>query len=101
MIEPLSSYIMDQLVSASQLPTWTNIAYHKYYADGNTNGKRIPNGIWWKSVAPFGAKQIREAPPKKKRENVGILKKQGGGGLPESHFHVLLFLTWENPQKRS
>ena len=23
----------------------------------------------------------------KKRENVGILKKQGGGGLPESHFH--------------
>ena len=45
MIEPLSSYIMDQLVSASQLPTWTNIAYHKYYADGNTNGKRIPNGI--------------------------------------------------------
>ena len=38
--------------------------------------------------------------PKKKRENVEILKKQGGG-LPESHFHVLLFLTWENPQKRS
>ena len=42
-ISPLS-YIMDQLVSASQLPTWTNIAYHKYYADGNTNGKRISNG---------------------------------------------------------
>ena len=44
---------------------------------------------------------LREAPQKKKRENVGILKKQGGGGLPESHFHVLLFLTWENPPKRS
>ena len=43
---------------------------------------------------------VRDAPPPKKRENVGILKKQGGG-LPESHFHVLLFLTWENPQKRS
>ena len=42
-ISPLS-YIMDELVSASQLPTWTNIAYHKYYADGNTNGKRISNG---------------------------------------------------------
>jgi serine/threonine protein kinase len=41
---PKSSYIMDELVSASQLPTWTNIAYHKYYADGNTNGKRISNG---------------------------------------------------------
>ena len=24
---------------------------------------------------------------KKTRENVGILKIQGGGGLPESHFH--------------
>ena len=35
----------------------------------------------------------------KKRENVGILKKQGGG-LPESHFHFLLFLTWETPQKK-
>ena len=31
----LSSYIMDELVAASCLPTWTNIAYHKYYADGN------------------------------------------------------------------
>ena len=42
----LLSYIMDELVSASQLPTWTNIAYHKYYANGNTNGKqRIPNGV--------------------------------------------------------
>ena len=46
-------------------------------------------------------KAFRDAPPQKKRENVGILKKKGGGGLPESHFHVLLFLTWENPQKRS
>ena len=36
--------------------------------------------------------------PKKKRENVGILKKTGGG-LPESHFHFLLFLTWETPQQ--
>ena len=26
-------------------------------------------------------------------------KKQGGGGLPESHFHFLLFLTWETPPK--
>ena len=43
---------------------------------------------------------LGKLPPPKKRENVGILKKQGGG-LPESHFHVLLFLTWENPQKRS
>ena len=25
---------------------------------------------------------------KKKRENVGILKKKQGGGLPESHFHI-------------
>ena len=28
-----------------------------------------------------------------------MLKKQGGGGLPESHFHFLLFLTWETPPK--
>ena len=41
--------------------------------------------------------KVREAPPKKKRENVGILKKTGGGGLPESHIHFLLFLTWETP----
>ena len=28
-------------------------------------------------------------------------KKQGGeGGLRESHFHFLLFLTWETPQKK-
>ena len=31
--------------------------------------------------------QIRDV-AKKKRENVGILKKQGGGGLPEPHFHI-------------
>ena len=36
---------------------------------------------------------------KKTRENVGILKKTGGG-LPESHFHFLLFFTWETPQKK-
>ena len=35
----------------------------------------------------------------KKRENVGIFKKQGGGGLPESNFIFLLFLTWETPQQ--
>ena len=27
--------------------------------------------------------------------------KKNRGGLPESHFHFLLFLTWETPQKRS
>ena len=36
---------------------------------------------------------------KKQRENVGILKKKQGGGLPESHFHFLLFLRWETPPK--
>ena len=30
---------------------------------------------------------------------MGILKKQGGG-LPESHIHFLLFLTWETPPKK-
>ena len=45
------------------------------------------------TVAPKGRCQ------KKQWENVGILKKQGGG-LPESHFHFLLFLTWETPQKK-
>ena len=25
--------------------------------------------------------------------------KNRGGGLPESHFHFLLFLTWETPPK--
>ena len=39
--------------------------------------------------------------PKKKTGKCGNFEKTGGGGLPESHFHVLLFLTWENPQKRS
>ena len=38
---------------------------------------------------------------KKKTGKCGNFEKTGGGGLPESHFHVLLFLTWENPQKRS
>ena len=38
--------------------------------------------------------QLRDAPPQKKRENVGILKKQGGG-LPESRFNLLLFLTFD------
>ena len=28
-------YIEQQLVAASQMPTWTNIAFHKYYAHGN------------------------------------------------------------------
>jgi len=29
---PRSSYITEMLVSASQTPSWTNIAYHKYYS---------------------------------------------------------------------
>ena len=37
---------MDELVAASQLPTWTNIAYHKYYANGKpvANSKPVING---------------------------------------------------------
>ena len=54
------------------------------------------------SVNICNNRQNRQGPlrdvGKKKRENVGILKKTGGG-LPESHFHFLLFLTWETPPK--
>jgi len=32
---PKSRYIEQQLMAASQMPTWTNIAYHKYYVNGN------------------------------------------------------------------
>jgi len=32
---PKARYIEQQLVAASQMPTWTNIAFHKYYAHGN------------------------------------------------------------------
>ena len=31
---------------------------------------------------------------------MGIWRKKTGGGLPESHFHFLLFLTWETPPKK-
>ena len=34
---------------------------------------------------------------KKKRENVGILKKTGGGGIPESHFHVFTVFNMGDP----
>ena len=47
---------------------------------------------------PFSLLPLRDVAKKKQWENVGILKKQGGG-LPESHFHFLLFLTWETSQK--
>lgn len=30
---PKARYIEQQLIATSQMPTWTNIAYHKYYAD--------------------------------------------------------------------
>ena len=36
--------------------------------------------------------------PKKKTGKCGNFEKTGGGGLPESHFHFLLFFTWETPQ---
>ena len=48
---------------------------------------------------PFSLLPLRDVAKTKQWENVGILKKQGGG-LPESHFHFLLFLTWETPQKK-
>ena len=35
----------------------------------------------------------------KKTGKCGNFGKTGGGGLPESHFHFLLFLTWETPPK--
>ena len=40
-------------------------------------------------VAMF-VKKVRDAPPQKKRENVGILKKQGGGStrIPLPFFTV-------------
>ena len=34
-------------------------------------------------------RKVREAPPKKKRENVGILKKQGGGVYPNPTSFVI------------
>ena len=35
LIYDFNRYIEQQLMAASQMPTWTNIAYHKYYANGN------------------------------------------------------------------
>lgn len=32
---PKTSYMTEQLVAASQTPTWTNIAFHKYYDKAN------------------------------------------------------------------
>ena len=45
------------------------------------------------TVAPKGRCQ------KKTMGKCGNFEKTGGG-LPESHFHFLLFLTWETPQKK-
>lgn len=36
---PKARNIEQQLLAASQMPTWTNIAYHKYYQNGNRTGK--------------------------------------------------------------
>ena len=47
----------------------------------------------------FVKKKLRDAPPPKKTGKCGNFEKTGGGGLPESHFHFLLFLTWETPQQ--
>ena len=44
-------------------------------------------------------KEVRGPPKKKKTGKCGNFEKTGGGGLPESHFHFLLFLTWETPPK--
>lgn len=35
MNRPKTRYIEQQLIATSQMPTWTNIAYHKYYVNGN------------------------------------------------------------------
>ena len=43
--------------------------------------------------------QLRDV-SKKKTGKCGNFEKKTGGGLPESHFHFLLFLTWETPPKK-
>ena len=42
---------------------------------------------------------LREA-PQKKNGKMWEFWKNRGGGLPESHIHFLLFLTWETPPKK-
>ena len=45
-------------------------------------------------------KVVKGRLPKKETGKCGNFKKNGGGGgLPQSHFHFLLFLTWETPPK--
>ena len=66
--------------------------------------KKIFQWVWIETLPEAqrtqGIESIRDV-AQKKRENVGILKKKNrGGGLPESHFHFLLFLTWETPNNK-
>ena len=53
------------------------------------------NMIW---VVQASLQKMIKGRCQKKRENVGILKKQGGG-LPKYHLNFLLFLTLETPQQ--
>ena len=49
--------------------------------------------------AAVDSSYIREAPPKKKRENVGILKKQGGGGSTRIPLPFFTIVNMGDPPK--
>ena len=57
-------------------------------------------GAIFKSKSSLNKMELGTLPPKKTGKCGNFEKTGGRGGLPESHFHFLLFFTWETPPKK-